>query len=169
MAITQAELKMYLTGGAGNSNPNLSLGGVISSTEVTDNTANNLWDDVSGDEALAGDVEYRCICVKNTNSSLTLTSSKFWILSNTTGGDSIKVGLDLAGLNATPDTVGDENTAPSPAVTFVTAVDKANGLNTGNVPNGQYYGIWIERTVGSSTGVFDNSTYQLKWEGDTTA
>lgn len=166
MAITSAELKMYFTGGGTGAT---SLGGAITATELTDNTLNNLWDDVTGDEASAGDTEYRCICVKNTNATLTLTSSKFWIQSNTTGGDSIEVGLDLAGLNATPDDVANENTAPSPAVTFVTAVDKANGLNTGNIPAGQYYGIWIKRIVGSSTSVFDNSTYVLKLEGDTTA
>jgi hypothetical protein len=169
MAIVQAELKMYLTGGAANSDPNASLGGAVSSVEVVDNTLNDLWDDITGDQASAGETSYRCIAVKNTNASLTLLNSKFWIQSNTTGGDSIKVGLDLAGLNATPDTTTPETTAPSPAVTFVTAVDKANGLNVGNVPNGQYYGIWIERTVPASTPVFDNSTYILKWEGDTAA
>lgn len=169
MAITAADLKMYLTGGSSNSDVNASLGGVVSSVEVVDNTANNLWDDITGEQAAAGETSYRCIAIKNTHGSLTLTSSKFWIQSNTTGGDSIKVGLDLAGLNATPDTTTPETTAPSPAVTFVTAVDKANGLNTGNIPNGQYYGIWIERTVPTSTAVFDNSTYVLKWEGDTAA
>jgi hypothetical protein len=166
VAIVSTDLKMYFSG---DGTPAGSLGGAIHATELTDNTLNNLWDDVSGDDASAGDVEYRCIYVKNTHGTLTLNSSKFWIQSNTTGGDSIKVGLDLAGLNGTADDVANENTAPSPAVTFVTAVDKANGLNTGNVPAGQKYAIWIERTVPASTAVFDASTYVLKWEGDTSA
>ena len=34
MAIVAGDLKIYLSGGAGNSDPNASLGGIISSTEV---------------------------------------------------------------------------------------------------------------------------------------
>ncbi len=170
MAITAAELKMYLTGGAANSDPLLSLGGAVSSVELVNNTLNNLWADITGDQAAAGRTRYRCVAIKNTNASLTLTSSKVWIDTQTgSSGDAITIGLDLAGLNATPDTVASETDAPSPAVTFVTAVDKANGLNTGSVPNGQYYGIWIKDIVDVGAGAYNNNQYILKWEGDTAA
>lgn len=170
MAIVSTDLKLYLTGGAANSNVNLSLGGAVSSTEVVDNTLNNLWDDVSGDEGAAGDTEYRCVAVKNTHGSLTLTSSKVWIQTNTPStDDTVTIGLATQGLNTQPSTIADETTAPSPSVTFVTAIDKANGLNTGNVPNGQYYAIWIKRVVTGPAAANDNNSYVLKFEGDTSA
>ena len=170
MAITAAELKMYLTGGSGNTDPLLSLGGVISTTELVNNTLNNLWADITGDQSAAGRTRYRCVCLKNTNGSLTLTSSKVWIDTQTgASGDAITIGLDLAGLNTTTDTIASETDAPSPAVTFVTAVDKANGLNIGSVPNGQFYGIWIKDIVDVGAAASTNNTYVLKWEGDTPA
>lgn len=170
MAIVASDLKMYLTGGAAQSDPLLSLGGAVSSVELVNNTLNNLWADITGDQAAAGRTRYRCVAVKNTHASLTLTSSKVWIDTQTgASGDAITIGLDLAGVNATPDDIVNETTAPSPAVTFVTAVDKANGLNTGSVANGQYYGIWIKDIVDVGAGASTNDTYILKWEGDTAA
>jgi len=161
---------MYLSGGAGNSSPAASLGGIISSTEVTNNSLNDLWDDVSGTEATAGSTEYRCVYLKNTHATLSLTLSKAWIDTNTTAsGDAITIGLDLAGVNATADTISVETEAPSPSVTFSTAVDKASGLNTGTVANGQYYGIWIKRVVNAGAGAATSNSYILKWEGDTAA
>jgi hypothetical protein len=170
MAIVATDLKMYLSGGAGNATPAASLGGIISTTEVTNNSLNDLWDDVSGTEAAAGGTEYRCIYVKNTHATLSLTLSKFWIDTQTTAsGDAITVGLDLAGVNATANTIANETTAPNPAVTFITAVDKANGLDTGTVAAGQRYGIWIKRVVNAGAGAATSNSYILKWEGDTAA
>lgn len=170
MAIVASDLKMYLTGGAGNTDPLASFGGAVSSTELTNGVLNNLWADITGEQASAGRTRYRCVAVKNTHGSLSLTSSKVWIDTNTTSAsDTITIGLDLAGVNATPDDIANETTAPSPAVTFVTAVDKANGLNTGTVANGQYYGIWIKNVVDASASASTNNQYILKFEGDTPA
>jgi hypothetical protein len=84
--ITSSDLKLKLsikTGSAGNSqaqgDPNASLGKYISTTEITDATLDNLFDDVSGDENAAGTVEYRCLFVHNAHASLTLQSPKVWL------------------------------------------------------------------------------------------
>ncbi len=65
MAITATDVLFKLsikTGTAGNQNAqsdvNASLGKYISTTQITDATLNNLFDDVSGDENAASDVEY---------------------------------------------------------------------------------------------------------------
>ena len=50
MPITASDIEFRLSGGVGNSDPNLSLGGVKSTTEIVDATDNNLYDDVSGVE-----------------------------------------------------------------------------------------------------------------------
>jgi hypothetical protein len=61
-----ASIVFRLSGGAGNTDPAASLGGVMSSTAVGSNT---LFDTVSAAEALSGDTEYRCYYVKNTNAT----------------------------------------------------------------------------------------------------
>ena len=79
MAIVEGDLDRYLTGagsdGGAQASPAASLGSYRSSTEITDNTDNNLFDDVSGAEATAGDTEYRCICFKNNHGSLELQNA----------------------------------------------------------------------------------------------
>ena len=163
-AVDPANLNWYLSGGAENSSAAASLGGVISSTEVT---ADALFDDVTGDQASSGHTDYRCIYIKNEDAD-TLSTSVLWIQSNTASADTaITIGLDLAGVSATADTIADENTAPDPAVTFVTAVDKANGLAVGNLAQNAYYGIWIKRTVSASAAAYANDGFTLRVKGDT--
>lgn len=165
-AVDPANLNWYLSGGAENSSAAASLGGVISSTEVT---ADALFDDVTGDQASSGHTDYRCIYIKNEDAD-TLSTSKLWIQTNTASADTaITIGLDLAGVSATADTIADETTAPDPAVTFSTAVDKANGLAVGNLAQNAYYGIWIKRVVGSSAAAVTGDTFTLKIEGDSAA
>ena len=60
MAIAASDLEFYLSGGGSNSNPNAALGGVISSSAITNASDNNLFDDVTGDEADSGETHYRC-------------------------------------------------------------------------------------------------------------
>ena len=132
-AITTGELKWYYSGGAANDDPAASLGGVISS-EVVLETLNGLFDDVSGAEAVAGDTEYRCVYVKNTSANVNgLMNAKVFIKTQPPGDDVLTIGKDLAGKTATADTIANEDTAPDPAVTFVSAVDYANGLDLGDL------------------------------------
>ena len=75
MAITSSDLEFYLSGGSSNSNPNAALGGAISSSAITNASDNNLFDDVTGDEADSGDSEYRCSYINNNYGSITLQFS----------------------------------------------------------------------------------------------
>lgn len=163
MPVLTTDIKFYQSGGAGNTNPNASLGGIKSNTEVVDNVLNNLFDDVSGVEHAAGDINYRCIYVKN-NSAVIAYNVKLYISFNTPAvDDTINIGLDLAGLNATADTIADEATAPDPAVTFVTAVDYANALDLGDIPAGEVYAFWIKRIVsaGSTAEAANEATIEI--------
>lgn len=167
MSVLSTDLKCLLSGGASNSDPNASLGGIISSTEVVDNTLHNLFDEVTGDEHTAGETNYRCIYFKN-NSAETAYNAKLWIESNSTGAESsITIGLDLAGLDGTADTIANEDTAPSPAVTFSTADGQSNALQLGDVPAGQVYGIWIKRVIIAGSTPQANDTAVLKCYVDT--
>ena len=167
MPLILADMKVYLSGGSGNTDPNASIGGAISTTEVSGTALNNLFDNVNPDESLAGDTEYRLFYFKNTNATLTLNTVKAYIVNNTTDNNSavtLSIGLAAAGLNATETAIANENTAPA-SVTFSAPTDYAGGLSMGNVPAGQRYGIWVRRvtTAGAeTTGTEINATLGIQ-------
>lgn len=162
MPIISTEIQYRLSGGAANSNANASLGGAKSSNAVPA----NLFDDVSGAESAAGDIEYRCFYVHNNNGSLVLQNAVIWIDANTTG-NRIAIGLGTSAVNGTEQTVANEDTAPS-GVTFSQPASKGAGIALGNIPAGQHRAVWIRRTIAAATPA-SNDTYNLRVEGDTAA
>ena len=169
MAITSSDLKIYLSGGAGNSDPNASLGGIISSTEVTDNTTHNLFDQVSGTESNAGDTEYRGVYLKNTHGTLTLQNTKIYISSNTGSADTtIDIALDGGATNATMETLTNEDTAPS-GETFTAPTTYAGGLSIGSLAAGEKKGVFIRRTVTAGAAAVNDDAVTIKYDGDTAA
>lgn len=171
MAILSTDIDFFLSGGAGNSDPNASLGGIISTTQITNDSDNNIFDDVTGDEAAAGDIEYRAIFVGNSHGSLTLQSSKIWIESNTTSGDDT-IAIALAGegvqVSGSIETIANESTAPI-GETFSEPANKAAGLTIGDIASGSEQGIWLRRTVNSSAAALNGNAFTLRVEGDTLA
>jgi hypothetical protein len=152
-AIVPSEIKYYLTP-AGNSDPELSLGGVGGDVEIGVGL-NDIFDYVNVDESIAGDVEYRAIDVKNINAVETLWDAVIYISQITSGpDDSIKIAYDATG---TQD-VADESTAPSsPALSFSAPLSRATGIALGDIAPDTSVRIWIERTVtaGASSVISD--------------
>ena len=173
MSVISSDIKIYLSWGAGNTDPNASLGWVISSTEVVDNTLNNLFDNVSWVEHTAWDINYRCIYIKNTNATDTAYNSRIFIDSNTIAvDDTINIGKDLAGVGDgsstwVADTIADEHTDPDPAVTFTTAVDYVNAILLTDIPAGSCHAVWIKRIVSAGTTAQSNNEATLKVSVDT--
>lgn len=150
MAVLTSEIKFYLSGGAGNSDNNASLGGAISTTELT-TSVHNLFDLVSSSEVTNGTTEYRCFYVKNTNSTDSLETTIAWISTDNTGSyTDISIGLDPAGISGTATTVANESTAPS-GVTFSSPTTEGSALAIGTLAAGQYQAIWLKRVVTPST------------------
>ena len=170
MAIVAADLKIFLSGGSGNSDPNASLGGVKSTaTEVVDNTTHNLFDQVTGTESNAGDTEYRGVYLVNNHGSLTAQNTHVYISSNTGSADTtIDIALAGEGLNATMETVANENTAPA-GETFSAPTTYAGGLDMGNIPFSQRYGLWIRRTVTAAAAAVNDDAVTIKYDCDTAA
>src|SRR5215510_2193981 len=169
MAIVSTDLKLFHSGGGSNSTIANDIAGDISSVELTDNTLNNLWDDVSGDESSSGDSEFRKIFFKNSHSSLTAQSTVLWIDTNTTStNDTINIGLDPAGSGAAGADIANESTAPA-GVTFSAPSTKGAGLSLGNIATGVRYAVWVKRIVDASAAANDNNSYILKIECDTAA
>jgi hypothetical protein len=143
-----------------------SLPGTNASQAVTvANKTNELFDDVSISESVAGDTEYRCFYVKNAHGSESMETVLLWIGSNTPGNDNIQLGLDAAGKNGTATTIATEGDAPS-SVTFSTPTDELSALSLGTLAAGDYYPVWMKRTVPVSTvvtQVADTSSIKLRF------
>lgn len=168
MAITAAELKFYHSGGSSNSDPNASLGGVISSSELS-GSVHNLFDVVGSSEASSGDIEYRCFYAKNTNATLTLQSAVFWISTDATGATTdIAVGLDPAGVSGTATTIGGEGSAPA-GVSFSTPTSEGAALSIGDMAAGAYQAIWVRRTVNAGATAANGLSATFTLKGDTAA
>jgi len=169
MPIAPGDIDFFLSGGAANSDPNASLGGAKSSTQVTAATLHNLFDRVTGDEGDAGDIEYRCIYVQNSHGSLTLQSAVLWIQTNTPSGDTtVAIALGGEGNGGTAETIANENTAPS-GESFSSPSSKGTGLSLGDLDAGEFYPIWIRRTVTAGAAAYDSDSVLLRVEGDTAA
>jgi len=171
MAISSSDIKFRFSvaAAAGDTtagSASTSLGDQVATNGPTTAVANNLWDDVSGAEAAAGDVEYRCIFALNDHATLTLIGAQFAIQSQVSGGGLIECGLDTTAISAKGAsgaqavTVANESTAPA-GVTF-----SAGPLAIGDLGPGQVKGIWLRRTVTAGAGaVNDGAVYAVS--GDT--
>lgn len=165
MAIVATDLKFYLSGGGSNADPTAALGGAISSSQV----GSNLLDDISTAEAAAGDTEYRCYFVKNTNATDTAYAVKVWIAANTPAtSTALQIALADEGVANTVETIAGEGSAPS-GPTFDDAEDEANALTVGDLAPGEAHGIWVKRTVTATTVAFANDTATLRVKANTAA
>ena len=148
-----------------------SLGKYASTSVITTATLNNLWDDVSGAEASAGDIEYRCIFVLNNHATLTLQNAQVYIASQTAGGGTVDMGLDPTAISAKGSasaqavTIANESTAPA-GVTF-SSPSSGSPLAIGDIAPGQVKGIWLRRTVTAGAGALNPDGVVISVTGDT--
>ena len=181
MSIVPADLLFKLsvkTGAAGNATagtPAGSLGKYISTTPITNATLNNLFDDISGDENAASDVEYRCIFIHNAHATLTLRSAVAWLSAEVAGGASAAIAIDdiaasaIEASAAQADEIADESTAPGAGVgAFSSPTTKGTGLALGDIAAGYCRAIWIKRTAANSAAL-NNDGVTIRIEGDTAA
>lgn len=167
MAIVEADFDIFLSGGAGNADPNLSLGGVKSSTAWAGGTLHDLFDLISGDENAASNIEYRGIYVQNGHATLTMEALALYISAETAGGASIAIALADEAVNVTMETIADEDTAPVGPV-FSSPTTRATGLLIGNLAPAAFKGVWIRRTA-ANTVALDNDGATLEFACDTAA
>jgi hypothetical protein len=167
--IDSGNLKFYLSGGAGNTDPNASLGGARSTTAIVTSTLANLFDNINSTESTAGDTEYRCLFFRNEDSNANgLVDPVIWISSNTPSADTtIEIGLDTNGKNSAALTIVNESTAPA-GVTFSVPTTKGTGLALPSDPYMQndYVGIWVKRIVTAGAFAASNDPATLRIEGD---
>lgn len=180
MAITAADIQFRLAvaAAAGDTtaqpNPNASLGDQVATSQIVDAVLGNLFDVVTGDEAAAGDTEYRCLFVLNNHGALTWLAPKVWISAEVAGGASAAIGLDPTGKSAKGAgvaqavAVADEQTAPA-GVAFSAPTTKGTGLQLPDLAPGEVHAIWVRRTVPAATAALDLDSVTVRVEGDSAA
>lgn len=176
MPITSTDILLKLAttaGAAGNANtstPNASLGKYISTTQVVDNTLNNLFDNISGDENAAATIDYRCLFIHNNHGTLTYQAIVVYLLSEVAGGANIAIGVDTTAASAIGSasaqalTIANEITAPA-GVTFTSPTTLGAGIVVGDILPGQCRAIWVRRTATISAAL-NNDGVTLRVQGN---
>lgn len=164
-----ATLEMRLSGGTGNTDPNAALGGARSTAGggivPTSLTADSLFDDVTGAEEQAGDIEYRCVYVRNSG-DVSALNTVVWLSANTADADTtIDIGLGSSAVDATEQTVANENTAPT-SVTFSAPTTEGAGLSIGTLAASSHKAVWLRRTITATAGA-SNDTFTFAAAFDT--
>jgi len=188
MAITATDIKKYLTGatsdGGTQTDPDAALGNYRSATTITDDSDNNMFDDVSGAEASAGDTEYRCIALKNEHGSLELQSAKVFMADSDIGaGNTLSFAVEVPGAgsetNGAAQTIANESTAPtvnsgnvsdwSTATTYSGGVAVNINAHDANLGVGEIIFVWIKRVIGTSAPAANAINFTIRIQGDTAA
>lgn len=182
MAITSTDIKVRLSSstGPGNSTagtPATSLGEFMSSTDVNQSTTlNNLFDDVTGVENEAEDVEYRCIFVYNSHGSLTYQGALVYVYSQVSGGTEVAIAIDstaASAYNSASDQaleIVDESDSTSvlSGLSFSTPTSSGTALSLGDIASGYCRAIWVRRTAQNNAAV-SNDGCVLRIIGGTAA
>lgn len=141
-----ATLVLRLTGGASNANPDLSLGGVSSANNLSSTALNNLFDDVSPSEALAGSIEYRAIDAFNSGDAVA-AGATLWMSAETTNTkSSVDVGVVTSPIDDT-ESIADEVTAPVGAGIAFAHYNSASKLSLPDIAANSYCRVWIKRII----------------------
>jgi hypothetical protein len=154
------EIKYFYSGGGTNFNPSASLGGAISQYEVI-GSLHSLFDWVTGPEAAAGSINYRCIYVRNINTTTALENTELWLV-DSVGGASISVGVE-----ASPPLVANESTAPSGVI--FSSPTQESPLQIGTIAPEGYTGIWLKREILPNTSPLANDSVLISIRGDSFA
>lgn len=162
MAIAATDIIFRLSttaGAAGDSTagtPAGSLGKYVSTTAMGTG-AGALFDDVTGAENAASDVEYRCFFILNNHATLTAQNVTLYLSAEVGGGASIAIATDNIGpvakgsAAAQAAQVADENTAPTGVGAFASPVTDGTGIAIGSLAPGQVKAVWVKRTAANSS------------------
>lgn len=172
MAIVPGDLKYRLGGGASNTAPNSSLGGVMSTVGggvITTAVLNNLFANVGGAEASAGSTKFRALFIRNENATLTLSAIKLWISAISPSTDTLfAISLATEGENSSIQTIANEDAVPG-GQTFTSPTTKGTGLTVPDLSTDEYIGVWVRRIVSPGASAVASDGPTLRFEGDTPA
>ena len=170
MTVLSSDLKAFLSGGASNADPRISVGGAKSSVEVSATALNNLFDDVTGTEAGTGITRYRVIYIQNTSGDVDgWPEPVAWIgyqprdpnSPYTVDGETYAFAF-AAAKNTEVAALTNENTAPA-GRSFSTAASKGAGvgLPDPDYVEDDYVAVYVRMVTPVSQPQNTGSEYQL--------
>jgi hypothetical protein len=152
-----SNLFFHYTGGAGNDDPDLSLGGTGSSERLNSTALNNLFDNVSPPEIATGDlVEYRAIDINNEGDAEG-RNIEFYLTDTPNAESVLAIWLDVTGtqsiVNETTEPTGASGNWELPLVGSKKSLD--------NLATSGTHRIWVRRTVDQSADNINDDTATL--------
>lgn len=160
MAVSKRNLLWRLSGGEDNTDPNASTGGPMSKTVVTSGM-DNVFPDVTGDQARSGYTDVRCVYFYNADDDRDgLIDPVIWLSESAESGVIHEIGLDPAGKNGTASSDGE--------VIFSRPASKQGGTKLPDSPYLYRDGVpvWIRRTVLPGTKP-SSMSFAIRLAGDT--
>lgn len=138
------------------------LGGAATATQISSTPMNNLFDNVSPDEASAGSVEYRAFDVFNAGDA-TATVTAIYCNGTPSEKSDVLFALEASPLNSTT-SIASETTAPSVSGSF-TVYTSASKLSIPDISSGSYCRVWVKRviTAGATNTASDGSTLTVEY------
>ncbi len=165
MALNIADLKFYQS-----SNGN--LGGAPDFGTEVDTGIDGFWDNISAAESASGDIEYRCMYIRNTSTTNALIAPSVELTQNAIDPDTTIYIAVMDDVNVSTVSIADESTAPagSPSWQAVGTDIPFNaelGFDAGGA--GDYIAVWIRRTVVNTNNQAANDNYTISLKGQTSA
>ena len=93
MAISLSDIEFFLSGGSSNSNSMFSIGGLPSGFVIL-GTLNNLFPNITSEQAESGRTDYRCFYVFNGSETDSLFDSQISLESQDAGGSNVQIGVE---------------------------------------------------------------------------
>lgn len=131
-------------------NPRLSLGGLISSSPIPNDAINGLFGSISDLQGAEGSRETRGLVLLNETGG-TVSGATLWYVNNSSSPISnLRMAIVSVGIDACNDQFIEKITssAASPLnASFEDNSGQANAIALPDIDDGEYLGIWIERSV----------------------
>jgi len=183
MPITSSDLWFKYTGTGSTTNPEQSLGGSLNPNTIPSGVANNVFDDVTGQESQSGNINhYRAIGIHNTLTTHIWMNTSIRVdgyerASNTF--DIIYFGVERPqGTEGNPDgtiqTISSETVEPS-GITWTeegnpSAWVQISGADyVGSIGPDDWAGIWLKRTIPPGAEAYNNRSCTIRVQGETSA
>lgn len=140
--------------------PGLSWGNFVATTVLSNVSLDNLFQDITGPENVALQVDYACFFIhNNTATGLSMLGTVVWLPSSgsVVGGANVAIALDPTGATSlTANTaqavkISSPVIAPSGVTGWVgPSSTSSGGLTIGTILPGQVYPVWVQRTATNS-------------------
>lgn len=166
MTIAVADIGMFLTGGTSNTDPNLSLGGNVSSTEVVSNNLHAVFRRITDTEASSGVTLYRCLAIKNKSATDTMKNIVFYMVKDTDSPDDLALYSNAqAGKNTTETPIPNETTAPTgSSILFKATLNRSGGISLPDLAPTEYVCIWLRISVNPGAVQFPDNRFTVRCE-----